>query len=211
MELKVIDNKGNEAGTVQLDEKLFEKKVSPAILHEVVVAYRAGQRSGTHAVKTRAEVSGGGLKPWKQKGTGRARSGSTRSPLWRKGGIIFGPVPRDYSQALPRKKKQAAFRMAVAGMIEDSRLQVVEPISITEPKTRNVAAVYKKWNAPTDSLFVIDKIDPTFARASRNIANVKVSDVATLNTYDCLRARRVFITKAALDQLSSRLAPKSEN
>src|SRR5437870_2666703 len=109
MEFKIIDNVGKESGTVQFDEALVATKTSKALLHEVVVAFQAGQRSGTHAVKTRAQVSGGGIKPWRQKGTGNARSGSTRSPLWRKGGIIFGPVQRDYSQSLPKKKKQLAF------------------------------------------------------------------------------------------------------
>src|SRR4051794_33552199 len=121
MELKVINNSGKEAGSVKFDEKLVETKTSPALLHEVVVAYRAGQRSGTHGVKTRAEVSGGGMKPWRQKGTGNARSGSTRSPLWRKGGIIFGPVERDYTQSINKKKKQLAFKMALRGLIEDNR------------------------------------------------------------------------------------------
>src|SRR5688572_23982749 len=132
MELKVIDNKGQESGAIQFDSDVLPKKGSRAVLHEYVVAYRANKRSGTHDTLTRTEVSGGGLKPWRQKGTGRARSGSIRSPLWRKGGIVFGPTPRDYSQDLPRKKKQLAFRLAVKDLIEDNRLQVVEPIQIKE-------------------------------------------------------------------------------
>ncbi len=208
MELKIIDNAGKESGSVQFDEALVQNKASKALLHEVIVAYQAGLRSGTHSVKTRSMVSGGGLKPWRQKGTGNARSGSTRSPLWRKGGIIFGPVDRDYSQSLPKKKKQLAFKMAVEGLLKDDRLQVVEPIKISEAKTKNVAAVYSKWKAPTDSIFLVDKVDEKFNRASRNIANVIVSDVASFNTYDCLRARRVFITKAGLEQLTARIAHK---
>lgn len=211
MDLKIIDNKGKESGSVQFDDAVIATKASPALLHEVVVAFQAGQRSGTHAVKTRANVSGGGLKPWRQKGTGNARSGSTRSPLWRKGGIIFGPVPRDYSQDLPKKKKKLAFKMAVKGLFDTNRIQVVEPISIKEAKTKNVAAVYAKWNAPTDSFFLIDKTDDKFAKASRNIANVTVSDVASFNVYQCLRARRVFVTKAALEQLTARISGASEN
>jgi large subunit ribosomal protein L4 len=211
MELKIINNKGLENGSVQFDESLVAVKASKAVLHEVVVGYQAGQRAGTHATKTRANVSGGGIKPWRQKGTGRARSGSTRSPLWRHGGIIFGPVPRDYSQSLPKKKKQLAFRMAVQSVLEENRLQVVEPIEISEPKTKNVAAIYSKWQAPSDSLFVVDKIAPEFNRASRNIPQVKVADVSTLNTYDCLRARRIFITKPALEQLSVRIAQREEH
>ena len=206
MELKVISNAGKETGSVQFDEALVATKASPALLHEVVVAYRAGLRAGTHSVKTRAQVSGGGLKPWRQKGTGNARSGSTRSPLWRKGGIIFGPVERNYMQDLPRKKKQVAFKMALRGLLKDNRIQVVEPIKLSEVKTKNVAAVYAKWQAPTESYFLVEKIDADFNRASRNIPNVKVTDVASFNTYDCLRARRVFITQAGLEQLTARIA-----
>jgi large subunit ribosomal protein L4 len=209
MDLKVLNNKGQENGTVQFDENLLPKKGSKAVLHEIVVAHLAGQRSGTHAVKTRAEVSGGGLKPWRQKGTGRARSGSTRSPLWRKGGIIFGPVPRDYSVSIPKKKKQLAFGLAVKSLLEENRLQVVDAVEISEPKTKHVAAVYAKWQAPTDSVLLVDKVDANFHRAARNIAHVKVADVASFNVYDALRARRVFITRPALEQLSSRFNKNS--
>lgn len=212
MELKIINNSGKESGTAKFDETLVESKgSSPAVLHEVIVAFQAGHRSGTHKTKTRAQVSGGGLKPWRQKGTGNARSGSTRSPLWRKGGIIFGPVERDYNQALPKKKKQLAFRMAVKGLLDDNRLQVVEPINITETKTKNVAAIYAKWQAPTDSLLLVDKIDSKFLRAARNIANVTVTDVASFNIYECLRARKIFITQAGLEQLAARVAKREEN
>lgn len=210
MELKVIDNKGLESRTVNIDDAFVKVSGSKAVLHEVVVAYRADQRAGTHSTRTRSQVSGGGLKPWRQKGTGRARSGSTRSPLWRHGGIIFGPNPRDYRQDLPKKKRKLAFRMAFGGLIEDKRIQVVEPIALPEVKTKHVAAVYKKWQAPTDSLFVVEKIDPNFQRAARNVSNVRVFDVETLSAYDFLRARRVFITEPALDALASRLGSASE-
>lgn len=209
MELKVINNKGTESGSVQFDDALIDTKASKSVLHEVVLAYQAAQRSGTHRTLTRAEVSGGGLKPWKQKGTGRARSGSTRSPLWRHGGIIFGPNPRDYSIAIPKKKKALAFRMAIKGLLDDNRLQVVDPIEISEVKTKHVAAVYSKWQAPTNSLYVVDKVNADLNRAARNIANVKLMDVATLNTYDCLRARRIFLTKPALEALTSRISKSS--
>jgi large subunit ribosomal protein L4 len=211
MDLKIIDNKGQESGTAQFDTTLIEKKASPAVLHEVIVAYQAGQRAGTHGVKTRAEVSGGGLKPWRQKGTGNARSGSTRSPLWRKGGVIFGPVNRDYSIDLPKKKKKLAFRMAIKELFDKGRIQVVEPISLKEPKTKTVAAVYAKWKVPSDSILLVDKIESNFARASRNIQDVCVLDVESFNTYQCLGARRVFVTPAALQQLAVRIAGTSEN
>lgn len=205
MELNVLNNKGEKSGSVQFDDKLVQVKASPAVLHEVVVAYQAGQRAGTHSTKTRAEVSGGGIKPWKQKHTGRARSGSTRSPLWRHGGIIFGPKPRSYDQALPKKKKKVAFQLAIKNLLKDERLQVVEPIKIAEPKTKLVAAVYSKWKAPSNSLFIVDKLDATLGRAARNIPIVRIVDVNTFNTYDCLKARRIFITAAALEGLSARI------
>lgn len=212
MELKVIDNKGQAKGTVEFagEAVLAATTGSKSVLHEYTVAFLSNKREGTHKTLTRAEVSGGGLKPWKQKHTGRARAGSIRSPLWRKGGVIFGPTPRDYTISLPRKKKLLAFRLAVKGLIEGDRLQVVEPIQLTEAKTKNVAAIYKKWNAPTDSILLVEKLDAAFAKASRNIADVRVTDVATFNAYDAMRARRVFITKSALSQLSERLSAASE-
>ncbi|MFN0116687.1 MAG: 50S ribosomal protein L4 [Elusimicrobiota bacterium] len=205
MELIVIDNKGQKSGSFQFDEKLVETKASKAVLHEVIVAYQAAQRSGTHSVKTRAQVSGGGIKPWKQKGTGRARSGSTRSPLWRHGGIIFGPVERDYRQNLPKSKKHVAFRMAVKLALDENRMQVVDPVKLKEAKTKNVADVYAKWKAPTGSVFIVDKIDPKFNLASRNIPSVEVSDVESVNTLDVLKARQIYITSDALTQLSERI------
>lgn len=211
MELKVINSKGQESGSVQFDEALVNGKASPAVLHEIVVAHLAGQRSGQHNVKTRSMVSGGGHKPWKQKGTGRARSGSTRSPLWRKGGVIFGPVSRDYTVDLPKKKKKLAFRLAFKNMIDEGRLQIVDAIQISEPKTKNVAAIYEKWKTPTDSILIVDKIDPQFHRAARNIPLVTITDVATVNTYECLKARRVFVTRPALDQLVARMSSGRDN
>ena len=136
MELKIINNTGQESGAVQFDEALVATRASQAVLHEVVVAYLAGLRSGTHRTKTRAEVSGGGIKPWKQKHTGNSRSGSNRSPLWRKGGIIFGPVPRDYSVTIPKKKKHLAFRMAMKSLLDNNKIQVVDPIEINRAENQ---------------------------------------------------------------------------
>lgn len=205
MELSIIDNKGSKQGSAMLDDALLETKASPVVLHEIVVAHLAAQRSGTHKTKSRSEVSGGGIKPWRQKGTGRARAGSIRSPLWRKGGIIFGPDPRDYTQSLPKKKKAVAFRMAFRGLIEDERLQVVSPIVLKEPKTKNVVEIYKKWKAPTDSLLVVDKIDSNLNRGARNVADVKLKDAASLNAYDCLKARKIFITEEGLKVIVERI------
>jgi len=205
MELKVIDNKGKESGTVQFDEALVQTKASKTVLHEVVVSYLANQRMGTHSALTRSEVSGGGVKPWKQKHTGRARAGSTRSPLWRHGGMIFAIKPRDYRQDIPKQKRKLAFKMAVNSLLSENRLQVVEPVTIAESKTKNVAQVYRKWQTPTDSLYVVEKMDPKFLRASRNIKDVKVTTVESLNTYECMKARRIFMTPTAVEQLTARV------
>ena len=205
MELKVIDNKGKESGTVQFDEALVQTKASKTVLHEVVVSYLANQRMGTHSALTRSEVSGGGVKPWKQKHTGRARAGSTRSPLWRHGGMIFAIKPRDYRQDIPKQKRKLAFKMAVNSLLLENRLQVVEPVTIAESKTKNVAQVYRKWQTPTDSLYVVEKMDPKFLRASRNIKDVKVTTVESLNTYECMKARRIFMTPTAVEQLTARV------
>lgn len=211
MELKILNNKGQESGSVQFDETLVATKASKAVLHEVVTAYRAAQRSGTHSTLNRSLVSGGGIKPWKQKGTGRARAGSIRSPLWRHGGIIFGPTPRSYRQDISVSKKQTAFRMALSGLMADGRLQIVEPIALSEPKTKHVAAVYRKWQTPSDSLLVVDKIEPKLLQAARNISSVRLVDAESLNAYECLRARRVFMTKPALDKITERVAKPQEN
>lgn len=210
MELQVIDNKGKESNKVQFDDGLLQGKASKAVLHEAVVAYLGNQRSGTHSTKNRSEVSGGGIKPWRQKGTGRARAGSIRSPLWRHGGVIFGPRPRDYRQDMPKRKKKLAFQLAVQNMIEENRMQVVDPISISEPKTKLVAAVYKKWNTPTDSIYVVDKKDAMFEQASRNIPAVTVMDAESLNYFHCLRARKVFITPSALQMVVGRISRQVE-
>ncbi len=211
MELKVIDNKGQANGSVQFaGEAVLETKGSKSVLHEYTVAFLSNKREGSASTKTRAQVSGGGIKPWKQKHTGRARSGSIRSPLWRKGGVIFGPNPRNYTIDLPKKKKLLAFRLAIRGLFEDERIQIVEPIKLTELKTKHVAAIYKKWKAPTDSILLVDKLDADFTRASRNAANVRVVDVASFNAYEAMRARRVFVTKPALAALSERLGASSE-
>jgi large subunit ribosomal protein L4 len=119
--------------------------------------------------------------------------------------MIFAIKPRDYNQNLPKQKRKLAFKMAVSSLIEENRLQLVEPVSITEPKTKNVAQIYSKWQTPTDSLYVVDKIDPNFKRASRNIKNVTVTTVESLNSYDCLKARRLYITPVALEQLAARV------
>lgn len=195
---------GKEAGKIELPA-MFETKVSEELLHEVITAYNANQRSGTHSTKTRGEVSGGGAKPWKQKGTGNARSGSNRSPLWRKGGIIFGPKPRDYSINVSQQKRRTALDMALSAKVRDGNLLAVEEIEIKEPKTKTVHEILKGLKLlETSVLLVIDKKNEALRLASRNIPNLIVKNAANINAYEVLWARKVILTKPALDQLVAR-------
>lgn len=203
--LDVMNTKGEKTGTADLSEKIFNFKAPIAVVHEVVNGYLAGLRRGTHSTKTRGEVSGGGVKPWKQKHTGRARSGSTRSPLWRHGGIIFGPKPRSYYQDISPEKRRIALRKVLSDILKEGRLKVVESVQISEPKTKRVADIVKKLAWPEKTLLVVDQLDAAFARASRNVASLQVCRAIDLNTYDAMAAEQVVFTKPALDALTQRL------
>jgi large subunit ribosomal protein L4 len=147
--LDVLNSKGQKAGSVELADAVFKVKAPSTLIHEVVTAYLANQRRGTHSTKTRGEVSGGGLKPWKQKHTGNARAGSIRSPLWRKGGITFGPKPRSYVQAVPPAKRRLALRAVLSSFVADGKLTVVDQFLLAEPKTKHVAAMGRRLEAGT--------------------------------------------------------------
>jgi len=201
----VINTKGEKKGSVELSEKVFGVQAPVALVHEVITAYLANERRGTHSTKTRGEVSGGGVKPWKQKHTGRARSGSTRSPLWRHGGIIFGPKPHSYYQAVPDSKRRLALRKILSDMAKENRLRVLDAISVAEPKTKKVAEIFAKLGLPKKTIVVVDQLDATLARASRNIADVRFCRAMDLNGYIALNAEQLVFTKAALDQLTQRL------
>ncbi|MBN1824183.1 MAG: 50S ribosomal protein L4 [Endomicrobiales bacterium] len=199
METTVLNTKGKEAGKVALPP-VFETKISSALLHEVVTGYLANQRSGTHSTKTRAEVSGSGRKPWRQKGTGNARVGSIRSPLWRKGGITFGPKPRSYYQNIPQQKKRNALHMALASKASEGGLVVIEDFKIEGPKTKMVADILDNLNLGEETvLLVVNKIEENLKKASRNIENLFVSETNNLNAYEVLWAKKVMFAKSALD------------
>lgn len=202
MEVAVYDITGKETGKMNLPE-LFETKVSPTLLHEIVIGYLANQRAGTHNTKTRSEVKGGGAKPWRQKGTGRARSGTARSPLWRKGGVIFGPKPRDYNQDIPRKKRQKALKMALSNKTKDGSLIVVDDVSINELKTKNVVQILKSLKVSNDKVLMItDKTEAKLKIAGRNIQDLCIEEAKHLNTYAVLWADKVVITSGAVNALS---------
>lgn len=209
MQAELLNVKGENVGKVDLKEGLFGLKVSKEFLHEYVTVYLANQRQGDAHTKTRAEVSGGGKKPWKQKHTGRARAGSTRSPLWRHGGVTFGPRKGKVRSEIPRKKAQAALAQAIAAKQAAGALIFVDSLSIFDKgaaKTKEVAAVLKKFGCTKGrTMIVLDAPDARLALAARNIPDVSVALAADINAYTVLQARKVVLTKPALEKLASRV------
>jgi len=190
-----------KVGTVDLDEAIFGAEVNSPLIHEAVVMQRASMRQGTAATKTRGLVSGGGKKPWRQKGTGRARAGSSRSPLWRGGGTVFGPTPRNYGYPFPRKKYRAALRGILTAKMKSGAILIVDGLELREAKTKEMAQILKKLDAGRRTVIVADKADDRMNRAIRNIPLVKLLPVQGLNVYDLVCARRVLIPQAALPML----------
>lgn len=190
---------GESRGTVSLSDALFGIRPNEHVVYETVKAYLANQRQGTHKVKGRSEVSGGGTKPWKQKGTGRARSGSNTSPLWVRGGSAFGPRPRDYRIEIPKKIRRLALRSTLSDRAQESRVVVVEGFDLAEAKTRHVAAFLKSIDlAGKSCLIVVKGYDEKVARASRNIPRLAVRTWRSLSAYDVVRAEWLVITSDAL-------------
>lgn len=204
METKVYNLEGKETGTADLPESIFGLKASASFLHDVVTAYLANRRQGTVSTKTRAEVSGGGRKPWKQKHTGRARAGSNRSPLWKKGGVVFGPRPRSFRQELPKAQRRLALLQSLSAKSLQGEMTVLEGISISEPKTRILAAGLKKLGAPSGSLLVVEELSPNLVLSSRALAGLSVILSRDLNAYEVLKARKVLLTRGAIESLKAR-------
>lgn len=202
----LYNQEGKQVGEIELSEAVFGLKANPGLLHQVVVMHLANQRQGTADTKTRAEVAGGGRKPWRQKGTGRARHGSIRSPLWRKGGVVFGPHPRDYGFAMPKKQRRLALRQALSSKVQSGELVVVEGIRLEEPKTRIVADLLKNLGAERKALIVTAEGDPVVVRSARNIAGVVTSRAQDLNVYNVLNAGKLVLTKEAVARVEEVLA-----
>ncbi len=205
--MKVYDQNNQEAGEVTLAPEVFEVEVRPEILNLVVRAYRAAQRAGTHAAKTRAFVSGGGKKPFKQKGTGNARQGSNRSPIMRGGAIVFGPQPRDYSFKVNKKVRALALRMALSSRVADG-LMVVKGIELAEAKTKLFAGVAKNLGL-TKALLVAapeeNGVNPTLALASRNLPGITLVTPDAVTVYDVLNCKQLVVLEGALPHLEERL------
>jgi large subunit ribosomal protein L4 len=198
---------GKEVDTIKLDESIFNDKILSSSVYQVINAYRAKQRKGLAATKTRGEISGGGKKPWRQKGTGRARVGSTRSPLWRHGGVVFGPHPRDFSFSISKKTKISALKFALTAKVKANELIVVDAIEFKTPKAKEGAAMLAKLDAAKAKrvLVLVEKIGGDIERALGNIGNVGLGVASCATTYDILSANRVIITKGGLKGLIERV------
>ncbi|OQA90515.1 MAG: 50S ribosomal protein L4 [Elusimicrobia bacterium ADurb.Bin231] len=207
MEVNLYNLKGDKLSNIELPSAVFEARINIPLMHEVVEWYMRNKRQGTHAAKTRAEVSGSGRKPWKQKGTGRARAGSIRSPLWRHGGVIFAKKPRDFSFAMPKKKVRGALLSALSSKAKDGNIIVVEDLKVKLPKTKEMANIMKNigriFEPAAASAIVIAKRDADVSRASRNMKNLKVTDIDGLNTYDVLKYDKIVFTKEAVERIGS--------
>lgn len=209
--LTVINQDGKSVGKVDFPDELLSPKRGQQALMQAVVTIRANQRSGTHSTKTKGEVAGSGKKPWRQKGTGRARAGYKQSPIWRGGGVVFGPKPRSYAKDITRKTAKLALRRALTDKITAEQVTVVERFELGGPKTKAFVAVLKGLKVDTRVLLVLDQIQPDVAKASRNVPGVEVVTAANLNSLQMLRYPRIIFSKPGLQQLQARLSGGQEN
>ncbi|MBQ4564175.1 MAG: 50S ribosomal protein L4 [Lachnospiraceae bacterium] len=191
---------GQAVGTMELSDAVFGVEVNEHLVHMAVVQQLANNRQGTQSAKTRAEVSGGGKKPWRQKGTGHARQGSTRAPQWTGGGMVFAVKPRDYSFKLNKKEKRAALKSALTSRVEENKLIVLDELKFDEIKTKKMVAVLNNLKVEK-ALVVLDNMDQTVIKSAANIQNVKTAQVNTINVYDVLKYNTVVATKAAVEKI----------
>jgi large subunit ribosomal protein L4 len=193
----VYNMEGKEVGTLDLNDAVFGVEVNEHLVHMAVLQQLANNRQGTQKAKTRSEVRGGGRKPWRQKGTGHARQGSTRAPQWTGGGVVFAPVPRDYSFKINKKEKRAALKSALTSRVQENKLIVVDELKLAEIKTKNFAQVLKNLNVEK-ALVVINDNDQNVVMSARNIPGVKVAQTNTINVFDILKYSTVVVTKDAV-------------
>jgi large subunit ribosomal protein L4 len=205
MKLTIKDIKGKSQGELEVKFQLIEDGKGTQAVHDAVVAYRAAQRMGTACTKTMGEVAGTGKKPWRQKGTGRARAGSFQSPLWRGGGVVFGPKPRDFAKKISRKTRQLALRKALSERLRAGDIVLVDDLKLTSPKTKEILGVLSALEVKGTTLIVSKDADKNLALASRNLAKVELATGEALNTYDVLRPDKLVITRSAFEQIEARL------
>ena len=197
----LLNINGDAVGEIELSDEIFAVEVNEHVLHQVVKAQLANRRQGTQSAMTRSEVSGGGIKPWRQKGSGRARQGSTRSPQWRHGGIVFAPKPRSYRMEVPKKVRRLAMKSALSSKVNDSELVVLDQLNLDAPKTKEMVKVLNNLKAERKVLLVLPEKDEVVERAARNLPNVKMLYVNTLNVYDILNYDKFIATKAAVEKI----------
>ncbi|MEE1249353.1 MAG: 50S ribosomal protein L4 [Lachnospiraceae bacterium] len=198
--VSVYNMEGKEVGSMELNDAVFGVEVNEHLVHMAVVQQLANNRQGTQKAKTRSEVRGGGRKPWRQKGTGHARQGSTRAPQWTGGGMVFAPVPRDYSFKLNRKEKRAALKSALTSRVQENKLVVLDELKFDEIKTKKFAEVLKNLNLDK-ALVVLNENDQNVVMSAKNIPTVKTAQINTINVYDVLKYNTVVLTKAAVESL----------
>ncbi len=198
--VSVYNMEGKEVGTMELSDEVFGAPVNEHLVHMSVVAQLANKRQGTQKAKTRSEVSGGGKKPWRQKGTGHARQGSIRAPQWKGGGMVFAPVPRDYSIRLNKKEKRAALKSVLSNAVNENKLIVVDELKFDEIKTKNFKKVMDNLNV-SKALVVLKERDENTVLSARNLPDVKTAYVNTINVYDILKYNTVVATKAAVESI----------
>ena len=201
IDLSVHNIKGENIGEVSLRDNIFNTKVNKYLVHQAVKRYLANRRRGTASTKNRSEVRGGGAKPWKQKGTGRARAGTNRSPIWVGGGIVFGPAPRDYSFSLPKKMKVAALKSLLLDKLEKKEIIIIDKLSLEEKKTSKMVEILKNLQAFKKPLIITEKEDSIIALSVRNIKGAQVLPVSKINTYDLINHEKIIITKKALKRI----------
>ena len=203
--LPVYDLSGKVVDNIQLDEKLFNGRVNKALLYEMKKMYEANKRQGNAKSKTRAEISGGGVKPWRQKGTGRARFGSTRNPLWRHGGTIFGPKPRDYRYSMPRKALRMALLSSLNARLGEEMIKAVVKIELEKPRTSQFRGILDNLKTEGKTLVVVEALSDNIRRSSRNLDKVSLREERDLNARDVLLSETLVIERAALEKLAERL------
>ncbi|SDC51872.1 LSU ribosomal protein L4P [Pelagirhabdus alkalitolerans] len=202
----LFNQSGSQVGDLELNDVVFGIEPNEHVLHDAVVMQQASRRQGTHAVKNRSEVRGGGRKPWRQKGTGRARQGSTRSPQWVGGGVVFGPTPRSYSYKLPKKVRRLALQSALSSKVKEDQLVVLEGLAIDQPKTKEVINVLDALNVNEKALIVTAEKDEVIAKSANNLENTKVLPVSQINVLDLLTHDKLIITKDAAEKAGEVLA-----
>lgn len=203
--LPIYNTEGNSIDKITLDTKVFDGQVNSDAVYQVVLMHRANQRKGLASTKTRGEISGGGKKPWKQKGTGRARVGSTRSPLWRHGGVTFGPHPRDFSYTIPDKIKKLALKSSLNAKLLENNFLVVDEVKLNNHKTKELIKILANLKIDRNVLLLLDKMDKNLKLASRNVAALKTDLAKNANVYDVLNSRKLLVTRQAISDLVKRL------